>query len=75
MHASVNSERNKELVFKIIKLKDFLKIKNQDQRRVFVIQVWCGVMMIGMESSVEIQSMDILVLTLDHYKIQQQQVV
>ena len=75
MHASVDSERNKELVFKIIKLKDFLKIKNQDQRRVFVIQVWCGVMMIGMESSVEIQSMDILVLTLDHYKIQQQQVV
>ena len=60
MHASVNSERNKELVFKIIKLKDFLKIKNQDQRRVFVIQVWCGVMMIGMESSVEIQSMDMI---------------
>ena len=41
MHASVNSEMNKELVFKIIKLKDFLKIKNKDQRNQFVIQLWC----------------------------------
>ena len=28
--------------------------------------------MMGMESSMEIQSMDVLGLTLDHYKIQQQ---
>ena len=31
--------------------------------------------MMGMEFSVEIQSMDVLGLTSDHYKIQQQEVV
>ena len=69
MHASVNSEINKELVFKIIKLKDFLKIENKDSWFSY------GVRMMGMEFSVEIQSMDVLGLTSDDYKIQQQEVV